>query len=516
MQEHFAHRSSNSQPLQDFWTLKAQNRLALDDVVRVCRSISEDLKDVRASSPQFVRGAIEVLCDIATMPDNRLRDLGQTAIFTSIVERLSDSFEPAHVPFYDRIFAQIIEYCRRQPGGEVLDGTLNRFGIHCEHDLIVRKNRAASNRSIASGRDVVKQAFVVSRVTLGADVAVTSVIVQCLAAVLPNAQITLIGPARIGELYNNIPRFRTLPLTYDRYGSLMDRLRNWIQLVRGIDAERHGCSPSEYIIVDPDSRLTQLGLLPLTQDEDRYFLFESRSYRKPQKERLGELTAEWCREVFQHEPGAYPFVRLSVEDAERGRRYCGWLRSHSPRGVVSFNFGVGENERKQLPLEFEIQLALQTLARGYAVVIDKGVGAEQDRATQVVDHLRAAGKKTFQLTASNADSLTVADLLADTKALTWQGSAGAFAGLIASADLYVGYDSAFQHIAAALGVPVIDIFTRADDDRFIDRWTPHSQSPVKVVKLTPSTPSYADAIDTVSDIVSWFAPLMKSKRCPPW
>lgn len=496
--------------------MKAEDRLALDDVERVCGSITADLDDVRASSPQFVRGAMEVLCDIATMPDKRLRDLGQTTIFTSIVERLSDSFEPAHVPFYDRIFAQIIEYCRRQPGGEELDSTLNRFGIHGENDLIVRKNRVASSRSITSGRDAVKQAFVLSRVTMGADVAVTSVIVQCLAAVFPYAQITLIGPARIRELYNNIPRFRTLPLTYDRHGSLMDRLRNWVHLVRSIDTERHGASPSEYIIVDPDSRLTQLGLLPLTEDEDRCFFFESRSYRKPQKKHLGELTAEWCREVFQHEPGAYPFVRLSVEDAEQGRRYCAWLRSHGPRGVVAFNFGVGENDRKQLPLEFEIQLTQGTLALGYAVVIDKGEGAERDRATQVVDRLRAAGKKAFELSASNGDSLTIADLPAGTEALTWQGSAGAFAGLIASADLYVGYDSAFQHIAAALGVPVIDIFARADDDRFIDRWTPHSQSPVKVVKLTPSTSSCADAIDAVSDIVSWFAPLMKSRRCPPY
>jgi ADP-heptose:LPS heptosyltransferase len=32
----------------------------------------------------------------------------------------------------------------------------------------------------------------------------------------------------------------------------------------------------------------------------------------------------------------------------------------------------------------------------------------------------------------------------------WDGSIGAFAGLIADSDQYIGYDSAGQHIAAAM------------------------------------------------------------------
>jgi ADP-heptose:LPS heptosyltransferase len=47
-----------------------------------------------------------------------------------------------------------------------------------------------------------------------------------------------------------------------------------------------------------------------------------------------------------------------------------------------------------------------------------------------------------------------------------------FAALISQCDLYAGYDSAFQHIAAALGLPCIDIFAGFSSPRMVDRWRP--------------------------------------------
>ena len=44
--------------------------------------------------------------------------------------------------------------------------------------------------------------------------------------------------------------------------------------------------------------------------------------------------------------------------------------------------------------------------------------------------------------------------------------------MIANSDLYVGYDSAGQHAAAALGIPLISIFAGAVNDRFFERWRP--------------------------------------------
>jgi ADP-heptose:LPS heptosyltransferase len=40
--------------------------------------------------------------------------------------------------------------------------------------------------------------------------------------------------------------------------------------------------------------------------------------------------------------------------------------------------------------------------------------------------------------------------------------------------LYVGYDSAGQHVAAAAGVPLISIFTGYPCERMLARWRPNT------------------------------------------
>jgi ADP-heptose:LPS heptosyltransferase len=59
---------------------------------------------------------------------------------------------------------------------------------------------------------------------------------------------------------------------------------------------------------------------------------------------------------------------------------------------------------------------------------------------------------------------------------------GAFAALIAASDVYIGYDSGGQHIAAALGVPVIDIFADDSIPSVTTRWTPTGPAPVHVIE----------------------------------
>ena len=51
----------------------------------------------------------------------------------------------------------------------------------------------------------------------------------------------------------------------------------------------------------------------------------------------------------------------------------------------------------------------------------------------------------------------------------WEGSYAGFASIISQSDLYVGYDSAGQHAAAAAGVPVVTIFAGAPSERFRNR-----------------------------------------------
>jgi ADP-heptose:LPS heptosyltransferase len=58
------------------------------------------------------------------------------------------------------------------------------------------------------------------------------------------------------------------------------------------------------------------------------------------------------------------------------------------------------------------------------------------------------------------------------QATTWQGSFAGFASIIAASKLYVGYDSAGQHVASACGVPLISIFAGFPVPRMFDRWRP--------------------------------------------
>jgi hypothetical protein len=238
---------------------------------------------------------------------------------------------------------------------------------------------------------------VLSRVTIGADVAVTSVVLSCLWTMFPAAEIVLIGPPSLEELYGSSERLRIVRVQYSKEASLQDRLRTWIDVVHAIDAERRGLARSEYLIADPDSRLTQLGLLPVTEDDDRYFFFESRSYRRSGVRHLSQLTAEWCRERFACDSGVFPFVSISAKAREFGDQWSRWLRKQGTAGLAALNFGVGNNERKRLPLEFETRLVLALLARRYFVILDKGIGEEVVRANHIVQRVRATGKHVLEL-----------------------------------------------------------------------------------------------------------------------
>ncbi|MGH9844701.1 MAG: glycosyltransferase family 9 protein, partial [Blastocatellia bacterium] len=68
--------------------------------------------------------------------------------------------------------------------------------------------------------------------------------------------------------------------------------------------------------------------------------------------------------------------------------------------------------------------------------------------------------------------------------ITWDGGIGAFAGLIAASDQYVGYDSAGQHIAAGLRTPTLTIFVNSNSQKFAERWRPYGPGLIRVINRT--------------------------------
>jgi hypothetical protein len=260
---------------------------------------------------------------------------------------------------------------------------------------------------------------VLSRVTLGADVAVTSVLLDAAKRRYPSAEIVFVGPLKSYELFESDSRIKHRPAPYARSGALKDRLRASANL--WLD---------DGIVIDPDSRLSQLGLISMC-DEHNYFHFPSRAYGGDSNEPLAKLAARWAHQVFGVE-GAKPFIAP--------------LRSTDAPADITVSLGVGENASKRLD-DAEERALLRTLAEtGASILVDKGGSAEE---RERVERALVPGMRTHD------------------------GSFAPFAAQIAMSKLFVGYDSAGGHVASACGVPLISIAKGFVSERMAARWRPN-------------------------------------------
>jgi ADP-heptose:LPS heptosyltransferase len=363
------------------------------------------------------------------LPRTLVEEACGAALFGILAEGLADRFEPALCDAYVHLFSQAVSFVRNS---------------HAPPTLTARYERVRRSRPIA-GRP--HRIFVLSRVTLGADVAVTSVLLHAARRRFPHAELFFAGPRKNHELFAGDSHIRHAPVEYRR-GSLRERLAAWDDLTAL-------AAGPDTLVIDPDSRLTQLGLLPVC-DEDRYHLFESRSYGGDSERTLPDLASEWAAETFGIK-GSKPFVSLP-RVPQRGEH-------------IAVSLGVGDNPSKRLPDPFEVELLRLLAATGRGICIDMGAGGEE--AARVSRVLEVSG----------------------VRASTWQGSFAGFASIIAAGALYVGYDSAGQHVAAACGIPLISIFGGFPVPRMFHRWRP-AGSRATVIRF--EQPDVADALARVT------------------
>jgi ADP-heptose:LPS heptosyltransferase len=343
------------------------------------------------------------------------------ALFRDVIEPLADSFDFADCDEYVRLFAPIME--RAFP--DLVAG-----GIVARYERVRRPRPVEQNPA---------RVFVLSRVTLGADVAVTSIVLDAAKRRFPEAEIVFVGSARNYELFAADPRIKQKPIRYPRAGTLRDRLTVRDQLT---------LAEPDSIVIDPDSRLTQLGLVPVCL-EDRYYFFESRAYGGDTADSLVALTKRWAPEV------------LGVTDAQA---YIA-VPPSAPQTDVTVSLGVGENPAKRVADPFEAELLRLLVARFNKVVVDSGGGGEE-------------GERVRNAVAASGDRVEI-----------FTGSFAGFAALIASSRLYVGYDSAAGHVAAACGIPVLSIFAGFTSERMLQRWRPDGPGPVRVIRADGRNPA---------------------------
>jgi ADP-heptose:LPS heptosyltransferase len=469
--------------LADFRVQRDEGSLDAKQIERQVLRAADLIINHHRERGDCLRDAVTLLCEITASEDEQVARAGVRALFPALIERLNDSFDPAACKLYDRVFAQVIDFYRRLPQAREFDKALRGFGLLNEADLLARKSRISNLESqISNLKSQISKIILLSRVTIGADVAITSVIIAKLRDLLPEAEFVLLGSGKLRELYGGDPRVRIREIRYERGGGALSRLMSWIDVVEAVSDETEGLNADEFRLIDPDSRLTQLGLLPLLKDEGAYLFFESRSYQHQNATRLGQLASRWSNEVFGLNGETFPYVALPAEHQNFGREVAVAVRRAGAARITAISLGVGGNESKRVSDQFESDL-IKRLINDSTLILDKGATAEErDQINRIVAALKTAGRAVIEINERNsANVISRGELRAD--AVTWDGGIGAFAGLIAASDQYVGYDSAGQHIAAALGVPTMTIFVNSNSATFAERWRPYGPGVIKVLNI---------------------------------
>jgi len=370
----------------------------------------------------FPEDDLEALAAAALDPHPGIAAEAARALFAGLAEPLADLFEPRLCEAYAALFSRI--FARALP-------SLSAAELE-EH---YREARIPRRIAFEPAR-----VFLLSRVTLGADIAVTSVLLDAARQRFPRADIVFAGPPKNWELFERAPRLRFMPLSYPRQGTLAGRLAIFHPL-------REALSAPDSIVLDPDSRLTQLGLLPVCS-RDRHFLFESRAYGGDSGASLTALAQDWALRV------------LEVEDA------VPWMHPRfscdfGSQPVVTVSLGVGENPAKRVEDPFEEDLLVLLSQRKGLVMIDSGApgSEEEQRVRRAAEAARARGARIG----------------------IHEGAFASFAAMIAASDFYAGYDSAGQHAAAAAGVPQVCVFRGYACARAVARWAPDGPAPSAAV-----------------------------------
>jgi ADP-heptose:LPS heptosyltransferase len=309
-------------------------------------------------------------------------------------------------------------------------------------------------------------------------VAIVSVIIQHLAKRFPDAEFVIFGGPKLVEIFGGNQRLRILEAPYPRHGTLVDRFDCWRAIVENIKEESKKTGNDDFILIDPDSRLSQLGVLPLVPD-DRYLYFNSHPTEREMDEScMAEVANFWANCVLGGSQFFTPKLWLERDVQNEVKKIVELFRSKGASWIVTVNLGVGGNQRKRVNREFEIRLIHRLCQEPNTVVLlDKGFGPEERNEFEAISAaLRSKGIQMAQMRVGDS----VPEVFSD-GVLGMECSIGQMAGLIEASDEYIGYDSACQHISAAQGIPTTTVFAGTNNPTFIRRWSAYGDKPCHVV-----------------------------------
>ncbi len=482
------------------WTTLTKQEPNIESVSQLARQVAFSFMDHHFHRGCYEEAYIDLLCEMATSSESlEVNRFVAAALFGIIVEGLCDDFEEMQTQTYNRVMSQVISFCRSLPAGKDLDHRLDAFGVHSSGEFLQRIDRIRTDHKVLPLPEHISKILLLSRVTIGADVAITSVVVQRLSKRFPDAEIVILGSKKLEEIYGGNPRIRIMEVLYNRRGGLIERLSNWHDVLDIIDREINHSSQEKFILVDPDSRLSQLGTLPLVPSS-RYFFFDSRSAESfDHMLSIAELTNRWLDTILETTEFYYPALWAPQHYLEKAASFCRELREGGSRNVFIVNLGVGGNYRKRVEGDFEKELLLCLLKEPRSMILlDRGFGEEEMARTKAL--LDSVSDHGYPVVDASFDALKVWDIISGVVGI--HCSIGEIAALIANGDEFIGYDSACQHIAAALGVPTLTVFAGSNNMRFVRRWSACGKNKHTIVHVdTLSTHGYVNSNDLVKRVM---------------
>ncbi|MDA1369912.1 MAG: hypothetical protein O2971_04000 [Proteobacteria bacterium] len=485
---------------QELWQLVKESPTETA-VESLAQRIAASFVDRYYYSDEYNREYVHLLCEMAThFSEPALNLAAARALFGIVIERLCDDFEELQTETYNRLICQVVNFLCKHAQGQEIESEL--YGFHLRTEKLLYKRiesiRLSPDRQIPA---IVKpkKILVLSRVTIGADVAITSVICQRLAKHYPNARIIVFGDAKLQQVFGSESGIEIHQLNYTRRGSLLERFQIWLELLNEVRAEIDGLSPAEFLLLDPDSRLTQLGVLPLVPLQN-YRFFNSRGNKDySAKASVSELTNQWLDNILGGHEFCYPAVWPQKDCLEKAQQLRTVLDPDRQSKLVTLNFGVGGNSRKRVEGDFEMELVLALLKESDTkVIVDRGIGEEElQRSGRILELAQLQGITTQALKFDELDSASAASQL-----LGIECSVGEIAALIACSDEFIGYDSACQHIAAAEEVKTYTVFAGTNNVRFIRRWHACGENTSEIIYVDSiSKDSQVDNADIIARLV---------------
>ncbi|MBA3698642.1 MAG: hypothetical protein H0W78_07300 [Planctomycetes bacterium] len=455
------------------------------------RPLAEVARDLAAlPDGHALLNAADAIADAADSDDEATRSAGLGALFGGLVEPLNDGFTPAGRAAYARFFGRIVwRVASRTP---TLLTALAAAGIISEAALLARHARIRANTATppADARRIV----VLSRVTIGADILLSSVVLQRLHQRYPQAELVLLGDGKLQGLFAGLPKVRVRPINYARRGPLRERLASWQNVVTAVAEERAD------LVVAPDSRLDQLGLLPVG-DDARYLLWENLQGEGAAPQSLAVLLDAWLARTLAlpASPTVAPRVALDpAADIVRGRLRAAF----GPAPLAAVKLDHGGNPAKSLPKEAEVLILRRLRELGWRILLDRGFGTDELANSEAL--LAELGWNAVDIDDSGkgfgrAIGECAPGALADAPLIRFHGSISGWAAALACCGHALSYDSVGHHLAAALGVSVTVAFTGHNDPAFPVAWQPRGRGSVHVVEIPSAAKQHPLAWQAVLD-----------------